>query len=155
MKTKNKLKKRAKTTGVFGSISGTGSVISAHNVCHALCLAVVAILSVFGIIVSSDILMFLENYNLLFWGMGMFFLALGLLLYSRYPGCMSKKLILANSGLLLIGIPFPALQQFNLLFWVLGSFVISISAIWYINGKIGGRKWLEKEIKNKKYSCTQ
>lgn len=140
MNKSNRLKEKAKIVGIFGGVSGTGSVISAHNVCHALCLAVVAVLSVFGIIVSSDILMFLEDYNLPLWGMGMLFLALSLFLYSRYPNCISKKLILANSGLLLIGMPFPWFRQFNLLFWILGSSIVGLSIVWYINGRYVNEK---------------
>lgn len=139
---KTNLKKGGGVTGVFGGVSSTGSIISAHNVCHALCLAVVATLSVFGIIVSSDVLMFLENYNLLFWSMGMIFFALSIFLYTRYPGCMSKKLLLANSGLLLIGIPFSIIKNFSLLFWSLGTGIVSLSVIWYVDNKIGGRiRW--------------
>lgn len=133
MGTKNRFKKKAKITGVFGTVSGTGSIISAHNVCHALCLAVVAFLSVFGVIVSSDILMFLENYNLFFWSMGIFFLALGLMLLLKYPNCMSRKMILANSGLLIIGVPY--LPSLNLLFWIVGSIIVSASIGWYIKDK--------------------
>ncbi len=142
---KNKaLKKETKATGVFGGVSAAGSVISAHNVCHAVCLAAVSVLSVFGVIVSSDVLMFLQDYNLLFWGMGMFFLAISLLLYVKYPGCMSKKLIAANVGMLLIGIPFAPLRQFAILFQAAGGAILGFSVLWYVNGKVGWIKWLEK-----------
>lgn len=134
MKTKNRFKKKAKVAGIFGSISGTGSIVSAHNVCHALCLAVVALLSVFGIMASSDILMFLENYNLFFWSMGIFFLVLSLALYLKYPNCMPKKMILANSGLLVIGIPY--LPSLNLLFWVVGGIIVFTSVGWYAKDKL-------------------
>lgn len=55
MSRKNK-KLESKLVGTAGGISGTGSIISAHNVCHTLCLSVVAILSIFGIVVSSTAL---------------------------------------------------------------------------------------------------
>ncbi len=130
---KNGLKKGARITGIFSGVSGTGSIISAHNVCHALCLAVVGLLSIFGIAASSDILMFLENYTLFFWSMGMLFLVLSLLLYLKFPHCMSKKMILANSGILVIGIPY--LSSFNLLFWVVGGTILIASTGWYIKDK--------------------
>ncbi|OGI15581.1 hypothetical protein A3K63_01540 [Candidatus Micrarchaeota archaeon RBG_16_49_10] len=131
---KRKSDGRGRIAGALGGISGGGSIISAHNVCHSVCLAVVAFLSIFGIAASSDVLMFLESYNLLFWSMGIFFLALSLLLYFKFPKCMSKKMILANAGLLIIGIPFVA--SLNLLFWVAGGVILSYSIAWYAKDKI-------------------
>ena len=127
---------KGRIVGISGNISGVGSIISAHNVCHTLCLAVVAVLSVFGIIVSSNVLMFLEDYNLLFWSMGISFLAMSLFLYSRYPGCISKKIILANVGLLIIGTPFQFLQPFNLIFWISGGSIVFTSFLWYLKGRV-------------------
>ncbi len=128
---------KGKIAGIFGSISGIGSIISAHNICHTLCLVAVAVLSVFGIMASSDILMFLEDYNLLFWSMGMFFLALSLFLYTRFKGCISRKLILINIGLLTIGIPF--FQGYNIILWVMGGIIIGGGIFWYAKDKIVNR----------------
>src|SRR3989344_2552054 len=117
--------------GIAGGVSGAGSVISAHNVCHALCLAVVAFLSVFGIIVSSDVLMWLQDYNLFFWSMGLLFLGISLVLLYIKGNCISKKMIVLNSGLLIIGFPF--LQ--NLIVWIPGILIVLFSVGWYLRDK--------------------
>ncbi len=134
---KQKHKKDGK--GVFaiaGSVSGAGSIISAHNVCHSICLAVVALLSVFGIIVSSDVLMWLQDYNLFFWSMGISFLGISLVLYYKKPCCISKKMILFNTGLIIVGFPF--LAAINLVFWVFGGGVTLFSIGWYFRDRFWG-----------------
>lgn len=136
MSRKNK-RLEGKAVGVVGGISGTGSIISAHNVCHALCLSVVAVLSVFGIAVSSTALMFLEDYQMLFWSMGIFFLALSLFLYFKFGKCISEKLILFNSGLLVMGIPFASLQSYQLLFWMVGGAISLGSVGMYLKDRYG------------------
>lgn len=127
-------KQGGKFTGLLGGVAGTGSIISAHNVCHSICLAVVAILSVFGIIVSSNVLMFLEDYNLLFWSMGISFLALSLFLYLKFGRCISPKIILFNVGLLIVGFPFSFLSQY--VFWIVGGLITASSIAWYIKDKM-------------------
>src|SRR3989338_6445603 len=99
-------RKNGKIFGIFGSASGVSSVISAHNVCHMVCLAVVSFLSLFGILVSSDVLMWLQNYNILFWEIGIVFLGMSLLLLVRYRECISRRIIMFNTGLLIAGFPF-------------------------------------------------
>jgi len=120
---------KGRFAGYFGVVSSTGSIISAHNVCHAICLGVVAVLSVFGIAVSSTALMFLQDYNMLFWTMGVLFLLLSLVMYAKFGKCISTRLIIFNAGLVIAGTPFiPALQ---LVFWAAGfSIAIFVSAIY-------------------------
>ncbi len=138
MARKNK-KEKKNMFGIFGSVSSAGSIVSAHNICHWLCLVAVAALSVFGIAVSSTVLMFLEEYTMLFWTMGVGFLAMSLFLYARNPKCISKNLIIFNTGLLVIGIPF--LSQFNLFFWLFGgTIVVLISGLYLKERFLVGRK---------------
>lgn len=132
MKNKN-MKRGSKISVAAGSASGVGSIISVHNVCHYLCLGVVAVLSVFGILVSSDVLMFLENYNLIFWSMGLLFLFVSIFLLYNFPNCISKKAITANAGLLVFGFPF---QIYNFLFWIAGSVVLVATIGWYIRDRV-------------------
>ncbi len=126
---KRKRKSNEKVLGIFGSMSGLGSIASAHNVCHTLCLTAVALLSIFGIAASSNILMFLEEYNILFWSMGVFFLAVSLILLYLKPRCMPEKLITANAGLLSIGFPF--FPQLAIFFWTTGGILVSGAAFFY------------------------
>ena len=132
----NRRKKQKDSKRVFavaGSVSGAGSIISAHNVCHSICLVVVAMLSVFGIIVSADILMWLQDYNMFFWTMGISFLAISLAIYYKMPCCISKKMILFNAGLLIIGLPF--FQFINLVFWLVGGVIVIFSIGWYFRDR--------------------
>jgi len=139
---KKELKRVGKIATTANVASGTGSIISAHNVCHSVCSTVVAILSVFGIIVSADILMWLQDYNLLFWGMGMLFLAVSLILLFKFKGCISKNTILFNIGLLIVGNPFTQLTNFNFLFWIVGGIIVFLSVVMFLRNKnlIGGIK---------------
>lgn len=130
---KKKISKEAKLSSFAGTASGIGSIISVHNVCHSLCLGVAGLLSIFGIIISSSSLMFLQNYNMLFWGMGMFFLALSLFLLAKYPNCMPKHMIVINVGLLIIGLPFFQYAKFNFVFWVIGGLIALIGIAMWIN----------------------
>src|SRR3989344_5263936 len=102
----NSAKIEAKVSGSLSGVSGGMSIISAHNVCHTLCIGVVAALTFFGIAVSGMPLMFLQKYTLLFWGMAVSFLALSLALYYFKGPCISKKAMLFNSGLIVAGVPF-------------------------------------------------
>jgi len=139
---KRKQKNEKKIFGIASGVSGAGSVISAHNVCHTICLAVVAFLSVFGIIVSSDILMWLQDYNLFFWSMGMIFLGISLVLLYIKGNCISKKMIFLNIGLLVIGFPF--LQ--NWFVWIPGILVVLFSIGWYLRDKFW-TSLFSKEVK--------
>ena len=123
-----------KILGSVGTVSSTGSVISLHNVCHTLCLSVVSLLSIFGVIVSSDILMFLQNYNMIFWSMGIFFLGISIILYFKYC-CVSEKLLLANTGLLIVGLPFSFLQPYSIVFWLFGGSFVVVSLIWFVRDR--------------------
>lgn len=125
----NKKNLKEKLLGRFGSAAGLSSIASAHNVCHNLCIAAVALLSVFGVAANSNILMFLEDYNILFWSMGAFFLAISTVLYHFRPHCISEKLIIANAGLLAIGFPF--LPQMSVFFWTTGGVLVSGAAFFY------------------------
>ena len=124
---------KEKLVGTFGSISA--SLGFAHNVCHSLCVGVVAILSVFGIAIVGMPLVFLDEYKLYFWGMGAIFLALALLLYFRKRGCISRKLILANSGIVIAGTPFDFLQNYSLFLWIFGGVIVGISILLYLKEK--------------------
>jgi hypothetical protein len=126
---------KERLVGAGGVLSGSSSIISAHNVCHSVCLAVVAALSIVGITVSSDILMFLQDYNFAFWTVGIIFLIAALWLYSKRPHCMPKNLIIANAGLLVIGIPFDFLHNHGWVLWLIGGSVVLFAVYSYVKGK--------------------
>ncbi len=126
-------KRIGRVSTITGGVSAGGGIISAHNVCHSVCLGAVALLSFFGIAASSDILMFLQDYNLLFWTVGIFFLLLSLLLLVKFGPCISKKAILGNAGLLIVGVPF--FGEINSSLLVVGGSVVLLSFFLYVNDK--------------------
>ena len=98
-------KKQNRIFGFLGSASGGGAVASAHNVCHTICIGAASLLAVFGIIISDTALMFLQDYNVYFWLMGLFFLLLSMVLLIKEKP-VSARLMLFNLGLLIASAPF-------------------------------------------------
>jgi len=134
---------KEKTTSLLGSLSGGMSIISAHNVCHNICLGLIAVLTLFGITVAGMPLGFLQDYNLLFWNMAVFFLFISLIFYIRHKHCISNKMMIFNSGLITSSVPFEPLQQYHLFFWILGGILVLISIILYIKDR--RKKWIQKK----------
>jgi len=125
---KKKCKKQNRIFGFLGSASGGGAVASAHNVCHTICAGAAGLLAMFGIIISDTALMFLQDYNMYFWLMGMFFLLLSVVLLIKEKP-VSVKLTTFNAGLLIASAPFYQ----NILTAIAGSsIVIYILAIFAI-----------------------
>lgn len=144
---KNPLKTKNEKAGKLASIGATGFTtlgITAHNFCHYLCLGIIAALGIFGIASAGMPLMWLENYAIYFWAMGLIFLGVSFYLLYMRPNCISKNAIMANTGLLVIAIPanFGAL---NYGFWTAGGLLVATSVYLYLkskfaNAKIGGKK---------------
>lgn len=98
-------KKQNRIFGFLGSASGGGAVTSAHNVCHTICIGAASLLAMFGIIISDTALMFLQDYNVYFWLMGLIFLLLSVVLLIKNKP-VSAKLAAFNAGLLIASAPF-------------------------------------------------
>ncbi len=127
---------REKVLSVSGGVSSAfGALGSAHNACHALCEGAIAFFAVFGIGFSGMPLMFLQEYNALFWGMGAFFFALSLLFYA-WKRVFSKKVFLANAGFLVAGFPPIVNQPIQPVFWVVGGLAVAASVAWFAYEKI-------------------
>ncbi len=114
-----------------GTVSGAASILASWQVCHNVCLALVALLSVIGITVVGMPLAFLTKYAVPIWSV-----AFALLLVTVYfyviKKCISLQLILFNSGLLIAGIPFPVLQRFTKIFWLIGGLIVLTSIILFV-----------------------
>ncbi|MBI4896422.1 MAG: hypothetical protein HY832_02640 [Candidatus Aenigmarchaeota archaeon] len=123
-----KLKKsrRENILGFFSSASGGGAIAGAHNVCHALCIGASSALAIVGISVSSTALMFLEEYALPFWVMGLFFFIINMILYF-ITGHIAKKLTIFNAGMLIVGFPFVQRAAFAWMFWISGMAFVAVS----------------------------
>ena len=100
----------------------------------------VALLSVAGITAAGMPLMWLEDYAIYFWAMGLIFLAVSFyLLYTR-PFCISRNAIMANSGLLVAAVPLKNIIGSSIyLFWIIGGLLFGYAAFLYL-GKLTA-KW--------------
>lgn len=118
----------------IGATTFTTLGITAHNFCHYLCLGVIALLSIAGISVIGMPLMFLENYAIYFWAMGLIFLTASFYLLYTKPLCISKNAILANSGLLIIAVPIKV-GSLNYGLWAGGGLLVGVSVYVYLKTK--------------------
>lgn len=132
--------KKEKLVTATGSLSGGLSILSSYNVCHSICMGVIAMLSVFGIAVAGFPLAFLLPYQIYFWIIGIAILAVALILYKIKGSCISKHMILANAGLLISGIPLTKSQFSSYLLLTIGMIIVAIAVALYLKEK----KWTKK-----------
>ena len=131
---------KEKAVGATGSISGITSVLGSWQVCHNVCLGIVALLGVLGIVVSGMPLLFLTKLALPFWigAVTLLLITIGLYIKKR---CISERLLIFNSGLIIAGIPFESLQNFIIVFWVIGGLLVIISSYLFIRDKLEKREY--------------
>lgn len=129
---------KEKIIGWTGSISGIASILGSWQICHNVCLAIVAILGVLGITVVGMPLAFLTEIAVPIWTVAFILLLITIILYIKKK-CISKNLLLFNGGLIIAGIPFQSLQKFSVIFWVIGGLMAAASIYFFVRG------WLQKK----------
>ena len=134
MANKNKEKIIEKTGSVASTVSGTMGFLGGYQVCHNVCLGIVALLSFIGITVVGMPLLFLTKVAVPFWIAAAVLLGITLFFYFKKK-CISKNLIIFNFGVIIAGIPFQQLQKFSILFWITGSTLVLISILLFIKSK--------------------
>jgi len=105
-----------------GSASGAASILGSWQVCHNVCLGLVAMLAVLGITVSGMPLAFLTTVALPIWWIAVALLALTSYLYLSRR-CISRGLIVLNAGLIIAGAPW--LQSRLAVAWGMGGTVVA------------------------------
>ncbi len=135
----NSTNMKEKTAGILGSISGFTSFLGSWQICHNICLVLIALLSVIGITVTGMPLLFLTTIAKPIWIIAVILLIITFLVYLKKQ-CISSRLLLFNLGLIIAGIPFQSLQKLSLIFWIVGGGVALTSIILYINDKIKNRR---------------
>jgi hypothetical protein len=118
---------KGKFLGFFSGLSGGLSFLGGWQVCHNLCLAIIALLSAIGIAVAGMPLLFLTQYAVYFWSAAMLLLLPTVFMYWKNRKCMSVKLILFNIGIVIASVPFW--QQYQILFWAAGG-ILTAASIW-------------------------
>lgn len=130
---------KEKITGAAGSITGITSIAGSWQVCHNICLGIIALLGAIGIAVTGMPLIFLTRLAVPFWIIAFVLLSITTGLYIKKK-CISKKLLIFNSGLVIAGIPFEALQKFKIVFWAIGGLFAAASLYLFVLDKAGSTK---------------
>lgn len=117
---------KEKITSIVSSLTGLSGAASSYNICHSICLAVVAMLSIIGITVSGLPLMFLQTLAPYLWTIGLIFLLFTIYLYYTKK-CISEKLLTANAGFMIIGFPFIQ----SIFLWILGMPIVVAAILWH------------------------
>ncbi len=130
---------KEKLIGATGSVSGAASILGSWQICHNVCLGLIAALSLIGITIAGMPLLFLTKIAVPVWAIAVILLAITIMIYLKKP-CISRNLIMINSGLIIAGIPFQPLQKFSVFFWVIGGIVAVFGVLLFIKDKMQKRK---------------
>ena len=123
----------------FGSFSGITSLFGSLQICHNICLGLVAILSVIGISVTGLPFLFLNEIAVYVWSIAFLLLIITFIIYFKKK-CISGKMLLLNAGLVIAGTPFQRIQNIIVIFWVLGGAIILTSVVLFIGGRTRKKK---------------
>lgn len=132
---RNKEKIIERTGSITSSISGTMSFLGGYQVCHNICLGIIALLAIIGITLVGMPLLFLTKVAIPFWTAAVVLLGITLIFYFKSK-CISKNLIIFNSGIIIAGIPFKSLQTYSIIFWIIGGGLVALSLIFYLKEKL-------------------
>lgn len=119
--------------GLTGSASGITSVLGSWQICHNICLGIVAFLAVLGISIVGMPLIFLTKIAIPFWSAALILLLITIAFYIKKK-CISRNLIMFNSGLIIAGTPF--LADFRLFFWIIGGVLALAATVIFIKKKM-------------------
>ena len=139
---------KEKLIGATGSVSGAASILGSWQICHNICLGLIAALSLIGVTVVGMPLLFLTKIAVPVWSIAVLLLIITTLIYLKKP-CISRNLIIINSGLIIAGIPFKSLQKFSVFFWTIGGILAVFGISFFIKEKMEKRK-CEHDKKQKK-----
>lgn len=114
---------------LFSGLSGSLSFLGGWQICHNLCLGIIALLSIVGITIVGMPLLFLTQYAVYFWSTAVLLLIPTLIMYWKNRKCMSIKLILFNVGIVIASVPFVQSTAYQIVFWIVGGILI-LSSIW-------------------------
>ncbi len=134
---------KEKIIGSVGSVSGVVSILGSWQICHNVCLGLIALLSVVGITVVGMPLAFLTTIAIPIWSFAALLLVITFIIYQKKK-CISKNMLIINLGLIIAGIPFAFVQDFKYLLWIVGGILVVFGVYSFISGKIKKRCHNEK-----------
>ena len=123
-----------KAIGFSGSVSGATSFLGSYQVCHNLCLWLITLLSLLGITVVGMPLLFLTKVAVPFWTVAFILLLISLYFYYTMK-CISKKLLLINTGLIIAGIPFKQFYSYRSYLMIIGTIFVIYGIFLYFKDK--------------------
>jgi len=126
---------REKVLSVSSSVSGVVGFLGGYQVCHNICMGIIALLSLIGITLVGMPLLFLTKVAIPFWIAAIVLFIITLIFYFKMK-CISKSLIIFNGGVIIAGIPFQQVQDYYLIFWIIGGSLFIASLFLYTKRKI-------------------
>jgi len=136
------VKENENITGAASTASGFLSFLGGYNVCHNICLALLAGMALIGISVEGMPLAFLQDYVIPLWLLAVTMLGVTGYLYSKHK-CVSKNLLAANTGLIIAATPFKELESMQIALWIIGFGLVGVAIINYVSEKFEKKE--EKE----------
>lgn len=130
---------KEKLATISSSISGTLSFLGGYQVCHNLCLGIIALLSIIGITVVGMPLLFLQKVAIPFWIAAVVLFAITLGIYVKMR-CLSRNLLLLNFGILLASVPFQGVKPVLPLLWISGGAIVMVSILLMVKGRMRKNK---------------
>ncbi|NOZ81346.1 MAG: hypothetical protein GXP63_06775 [DPANN group archaeon] len=125
--------------GASGGISGAASILGSWQICHGVCLGIISLLGVIGITLTGMPLAFLTKIAVPIWLIAVALLGVVLYFYlTRH--CISRNLILINTGLIVAGTPFLALQPYQVWFWIVGGSIAVSGVGLFVKDKLTKKK---------------
>ena len=122
----NQNHKKEKYINYFSSFTGASGVFSSYQVCHSICLGVIALLSLIGITLVGFPLLFLQKWALPLWSIALILFSISIILYLKHKH-MSRNLLVFNLGAIIVGIPFGGLAFLRTYFLIIGFGIIIFS----------------------------
>ena len=131
---------KTKMGNFLSSASGTLATLgSSWQLCHSICLTLIALLGAVGIVITGMPLLFLSEYSVYFWGFAILLLLPTLAMYSRNPKCGSKNVLMFNVGVVIAGTPGQFIGGLQPVFWLVGGIIAfaGLANWWRGRGKAG------------------
>src|SRR3989338_7197358 len=130
---------REKLLPVSSSGAGVLGFLGGYQVCHNICLGLIALLSLIGITFVGMPLLFLTKVAIPFWiaAVVLFVLTLGFYMKKK---CISQNLLLFNGGIIVAGVPFNSLKNILPLFWIVGGTAVLVSVLLFVRNRLKKRR---------------
>ena len=127
---------KEKILNSFSSASAALATLgSSFQLCHSLCLGLMAVLATLGIVIAGFPLLFLFQYNIYFWSFAIALLIPTVIMYI-YKKCLSRNLLLFNIGIVIAGTPENFTSGLQPAFWIVGGILVAVAIASLLTKKI-------------------